>query len=131
VGEIYPDETSEFWMSPGIDAEEQKKIQTTVYRYRRRICRKGRDLRIPHGGAVEECGAARATRLQAGIRTSLRRYFEGARALQKDGGKFPDPILKLAWSYNESGPRLHWRLVLKKLTEDRGWMWKIRQRSAS
>src|SRR5262249_2137470 len=32
VGEIYPDETSEFWMSPGITAEEQKNIPTTVYR---------------------------------------------------------------------------------------------------
>src|SRR5258707_385250 len=32
VGEIYPDETSEFWMSPGITADEQKTIQTTVYR---------------------------------------------------------------------------------------------------
>src|SRR2546423_4432381 len=32
VGEIYPDETSEFWKSPGITNEEMKKIPTTVYR---------------------------------------------------------------------------------------------------
>src|SRR5260370_15015114 len=32
VGEIYPDETSEFWRSPGITPEEMNKIQTTVYR---------------------------------------------------------------------------------------------------
>src|ERR1700741_1181204 len=32
VGEIYQDETSEFWRSPGITPEEMKKIQTTVYR---------------------------------------------------------------------------------------------------
>src|SRR5882724_9353773 len=32
VGEIYPDETSEFWKSPGITQEEMKQIQTTVYR---------------------------------------------------------------------------------------------------
>src|SRR5690349_786234 len=32
VGEIYPDETSEFWKSPGINTDEMKKIQTTVYR---------------------------------------------------------------------------------------------------
>ena len=32
VGEIYPDETSEFWRSPGITPEEMKSIQTTVYR---------------------------------------------------------------------------------------------------
>src|SRR5881397_1438835 len=32
VGEIYPDETSEFRKSPGITTGEMKKIQTTVYR---------------------------------------------------------------------------------------------------
>src|SRR5579863_7232313 len=32
VGEIYPDETSEFWKSPGITADEMKTINTTVYR---------------------------------------------------------------------------------------------------
>src|SRR5258708_15424712 len=32
VCEIYPDETSEFWKSPGISKDEQKKINTTVYR---------------------------------------------------------------------------------------------------
>ena len=32
VGEIYPDETSEFWRAPGITVEEQKTINTTVYR---------------------------------------------------------------------------------------------------
>jgi hypothetical protein len=32
VGEIYPDETSEFRKSPGITPEEMKKINTTVYR---------------------------------------------------------------------------------------------------
>ncbi|MGD0437022.1 MAG: molybdopterin-dependent oxidoreductase, partial [Bryobacteraceae bacterium] len=32
VGEIYPDETSEFWKSPGVTPEEMKTIKTTVYR---------------------------------------------------------------------------------------------------
>src|SRR5579872_5518462 len=32
VCEIYPDETSEFWRSPGITEEEMKKINTEVYR---------------------------------------------------------------------------------------------------
>src|SRR4029077_11629191 len=32
VGEIYPDETSEFWKSPGTSKEDMKKINTTVYR---------------------------------------------------------------------------------------------------
>src|SRR5271170_1116603 len=32
VGEIYEDETSEFWRAPGITKDEQKTINTTVYR---------------------------------------------------------------------------------------------------
>jgi formate dehydrogenase major subunit len=32
VGEIYADETSEFWRAPGTTTEEQKNIKTTVYR---------------------------------------------------------------------------------------------------
>ena len=32
VGEIYPDETSEFWRAPGTTPSEMKAIQTTVYR---------------------------------------------------------------------------------------------------
>src|SRR5438132_3347249 len=32
VGEIYPDETSEFWRAPGTTPDEMKKTQTTVYR---------------------------------------------------------------------------------------------------
>ncbi len=32
VGEIYPDETSEFWRAPGTTPEEMKNIKTTVYR---------------------------------------------------------------------------------------------------
>src|SRR5256886_15955605 len=32
VGEIYPDETSEFWKARGITQDEMKQIQTTVYR---------------------------------------------------------------------------------------------------
>jgi len=32
VGEIYPDETSEFWRSREITRDEMKNIKTTVYR---------------------------------------------------------------------------------------------------
>src|SRR5438034_3116579 len=44
VGEIYPDESSEFWKSPGITQDEMKKIQTTVYR-------------LPCAGFAEKDGA--------------------------------------------------------------------------
>jgi formate dehydrogenase major subunit len=101
VGEIYPDETSEFWRSPGISQDEMKQIQTTVYR-------------LPCAGFAEKDGsftnsarwllwknAAVPTpgdcRLDQAI---VAQIFLRIRDLyKKDGGKFPDPILKLTWSY--------------------------------
>ena len=109
VGEIYPDETSEFWMSPGITADEQKTIQTTVYR-------------LPCAGFAEKDGtftnSARwlqwknaALPVPPGCRLDqdiVAQIFLKVRELYKeDGGKFPDPILKLAWSYtNPASPSL-------------------------
>jgi len=76
VGEIYPDETSEFWKSPGITSEEMKTINTTVYR-------------LPCAGFAEKDGSmtnsarwlqwknaavAPPARL-VWIRTSWRRFF--------------------------------------------------------
>ena len=93
VCEIYPDETSEFWRSPGITTEEMKQIQTTVYR-------------LPGAGFAEKDGtfvnSARwlqwksaalpppgSARLDQEI---LARIFLKVRELyQKEGGKFPDP----------------------------------------
>src|SRR2546421_719960 len=43
VGEIYPDETSEFWRAPGTTPDEMKAIPTTVYR-------------LPCAGFAEEDG---------------------------------------------------------------------------
>jgi formate dehydrogenase major subunit len=101
VGEIYPDETSEFWKSPGITQDEMKKIQTTVYR-------------LPCAGFAEKDGAfvnsARwlqwknaalpppgDARLDQEI---LARIFLKVRELyQKEGGKFPDAILHATWNY--------------------------------
>src|SRR2546425_2890793 len=101
VGEIYPDETSEFWRAPGTTADEMKAIQTTVYR-------------LPCAGFAEKDGtfvnSARwlqwkniavappgDARLDQEI---LSRVFLRVRELyQKEGGAFPDPILNLSWSY--------------------------------
>jgi anaerobic selenocysteine-containing dehydrogenase len=101
VCEIYPDETSSFWMAPGITAEEMKKINTTVYR-------------LPGAGFAEKDGtfvnSARwlqwknaalpppgDCRLDQDI---LAQVFLKIRELyQKEGGKFPDPILQASWSY--------------------------------
>ena len=103
VGEIYPDETSEFWRAPGITADEMKKIKTTVYR-------------LPCAGFAEKDGtmvnSARwlqwknaavpppgDARLDQDI---LAQIFMRVRALyQKDGGKFPDPVLHATWSYTD------------------------------
>src|SRR5271169_2276881 len=101
VSEIYPDETSGFWHAPGITAEEMKKINTTVYR-------------LPGAGFAEKDGtfvnSARwlqwkhvalpppgDCRLDQDI---LAQIFLKVRELyQKEGGKFPDPILQATWNY--------------------------------
>jgi formate dehydrogenase major subunit len=103
VGEIYPDETSEFWKSPGITTDEMKTIQTTVYR-------------LPCAGFAEKDGSFTNSarwlqwknaalpmpgdcRLDQAI---IAQIFLKVRDLyKKDPGKFPDPILKLAWSYTD------------------------------
>ena len=101
VGEIYPDETSEFWRAPGITSEEQKNINTTVYR-------------LPCAGFAEKDGSMTNSarwvtwkyaavpppgeaRLDQDI---IAQIFLRVRDLYKrDGGKFPDPILNLNWAY--------------------------------
>ena len=104
VGEIYPDETSEFWRAPGTTAEDMKKIQTTVYR-------------LPCAGFAEKDGSFTNSarwlqwknaalpmpgdaRLDQDI---LAQIFMHVRDLyQKEGGKFPDPVLNLRWTYTKS-----------------------------
>ncbi len=109
VGEIYPDETSEFWKSPGISDDEKKKIQTTVYR-------------LPCAGFAEKDGSftnsARwllwkntalptpgDSRLDQAIVAQI--FLKVRELYKKDGGKFPDPILNLTWNYTvPSSPSL-------------------------
>ncbi|HEY2933398.1 MAG TPA: formate dehydrogenase-N subunit alpha [Acidobacteriota bacterium] len=101
VCEIYPDETSEFWKAPGTSAEEMKKINTTVYR-------------LPGAGFAEKDGtfvnSARWLQWkyvalpppgQAKVdQEILARIFLKVRELyQQEGGKFPEPIANLSWSY--------------------------------
>jgi len=109
VGEIYPDETSEFWKSPGITADEMKKIQTTVYR-------------LPCAGFAEKDGtfvnsarwlqwknAALPLPGDAKLDQEIlaRIYLKVRELYQKEGGKFPDAILHLSWNYtNPQNPAL-------------------------
>ncbi len=101
VCDIYPEETSDFWRAPGISAEETKAIQTEVYR-------------LPGAGFAEKDGtfvnsarwlqwkwAAVPTPGDARLdQEILARIFLKVRELyQKEGGKFPDPILNLTWNY--------------------------------
>jgi formate dehydrogenase major subunit len=103
VCEIYPDETSEFWKSPGITKEEMAKIQTTVYR-------------LPGAGFAEKDGtfvnSARWLQWKGAAlppppnckldQEILARIFLKTRELyQKEGGKFPDPVLHASWNYTD------------------------------
>ena len=101
VGEIYPDETSEFWKSPGITPEEMKTINTTVYRL---ACAgfaekdgsmtnsarwlQWKNVAVPTPG---EC------RLDQDIVSDI--FLKVRELYKKEGGKFPDPILNLTWPY--------------------------------
>jgi len=109
VGEIYPDETSEFWRAPGTTTEEMKQIQTTVYR-------------LPCAGFAEKDGtftnsarwlqwknaalpAPLGCRLDQAIVAQI--FLKVRELYQKEGGKFADPILKVTWAYTDpSNPSL-------------------------
>ena len=101
VCDLYPEETSEFWQSPGITKDQMKSINTTVYS-------------LPGAGFAEKDGtfvnSARWLQWKyvalpppgnAKVdQEILARIFLKVRELyQKEGGKFPDPIANLSWSY--------------------------------
>jgi formate dehydrogenase major subunit len=103
VCDIYPEETSSFWASPGITPEEKKNIQTEVYR-------------LPGAGFAEKDGtfvnsarwlqwkyAAVPTPGDAKLdQEILSRIFLKVRELyRKEGGKFSEPILNLTWNYTD------------------------------
>jgi formate dehydrogenase major subunit len=101
VCDIYPEETSEFWKSPGVSTDEMKNIKTEVYR-------------LPGAGFAEKDGtfvnSARWLQWKwAAVpppgdcqldHAILAKIFLKVRELyQKEGGKFPDPILNLTWNH--------------------------------
>ena len=101
VCDLYPEETAEFWRAPGTTPEDMKRINTTVYR-------------LPGAGFAEKDGTfvnsarwlqwkypAVPTPGQAKLdQEILARIFLKVRELYRaEGGKFPDPILNLSWSY--------------------------------
>jgi formate dehydrogenase major subunit len=101
VCELFPEETAEFWRAPGTTPEQMKSINTTVFR-------------LPGAGFAEKDGtfvnSARWLQWkyvalpppgEAKVDQEIvARIFLKVRELyQKEGGKFPDPILNLSWSY--------------------------------
>src|SRR3989454_11787108 len=101
VCDLYPEETAEFWNSPGITKDNMKTINTTVYR-------------LPGAGFAEKDGtfvnSARWLQWKyvavpppgdAKVdQEILARIFLKVKELyQKEGGKFPDPIVNLTWAY--------------------------------
>src|SRR5438552_329992 len=101
VCDLYPEETAEFWRAPGITKDNMKTINTTVYR-------------LPGAGFAEKDGtfvnSARWLQWKyvavpppgdAKVdQEILARIFLKVKELyQKEGGKFPDPILNLTWAY--------------------------------
>ena len=109
VGEIYPDETSEFWRSPGITTDDMKNIKTTVYR-------------LPCAGFAEKDGTfVNSARWLVWKNAALplpgecmydqeivARIFLTVRDLyQKEGGKFAEGPLSVSWAYtNPYNPSL-------------------------
>ncbi len=110
VCEIYPDETSEFWRAPGITTDEMKQINTTVYR-------------LPGAGFAEKDGSftnsARwlqwkniavpppgQARFDQDIVATI--FLKVRELYQKEGGKFPDPVLHATFGAytNPYGPSL-------------------------
>ena len=109
VGEIYPDETSEFWKAPGTTEAEMKEIKTTVYRLpcagfaekdgtfvnsARWLVWKNRALPVPGDAKLDQ--------------EILARIFLKVRELYaKEGGKFPEGPLSVDWKYsNPNNPSL-------------------------
>ncbi len=103
VGDIYPEETSDFWQSPGVTREEMKRINTTVYR-------------LPCAGFAEKDGtfvnSARwlqwknvalpppgQARLDQDILAQI--VLKVRELYAREGGAHPAPILDLSWSYSD------------------------------
>ena len=88
VGEIYPDETSEFWRAPGTTPEEIKKIKTTVYR-----CHAPASPRRTEFSQLRTGGCSGRSALPMPLMTARsghpRADLHEGRELSAEGGQFP------------------------------------------
>ena len=104
VGEIYPDETSEFWKSPGHHSRGNEdhphdglSPALRGFRRKRRL-----DDQLGALAAMEERSrsASGGCRLDQDIVAQI--FLKVRELYQKEGGKFPDPILNLTWPYTNA-----------------------------
>jgi formate dehydrogenase major subunit len=95
-------ETSEFWKDAGpYNAADPSKIQTEVFRLPSTcfaeedgsLTNSGRWLQWHYKGAEPPGEAKGDAEIMAGIFTRIRALYA------KDGGAFPDPVVKLTWPY--------------------------------
>jgi formate dehydrogenase major subunit len=102
VCEVFDDETSNFWQYPGTTKDEMKNINTTVYQ-------------LPGAGFAEKDGTfvnsarwlqwkyiAVPSPGEAKMDQEIlaRIYLKVKDLYAKEGGKNPDPIMKLSWAYS-------------------------------
>jgi formate dehydrogenase major subunit len=101
VCEIFPDETSEFWRAPGITAEQQAKIGTTVYRLPGTSFSEKAGTMVNSSRLLQWKDAANPPPGDARIdQEILAQIFWRVRQIYRtEGGAFPDPILNLTWDY--------------------------------
>ena len=100
---LFDDETASFWRGPDANPKE---IQTEVFQLPASTCVE-KEGSITNSGrlaqwkykAIEPVGESKS---DAEIINEL--YFRVKRLYQKQGGKFPAPILNLTWNYGEKGP---------------------------
>jgi formate dehydrogenase major subunit len=103
VGEIFADETSEFWKAPGTTPDDMRKINTTVYRLAccgfaekdGTLVNSARWLQWKYIAVPPPGDAKMDQEIVARIFLKVRDLYK------KEGGKFPDAILNLAWSYSD------------------------------
>jgi formate dehydrogenase major subunit len=100
---LFDNETGSFWRGPGVSP---KDIQTEVFllpvassvEKEGSITNSGRWAQWRHK-AIEPIGQSLA---DSEIINEL--YFWVKRLYQREGGKFPEPIVNLTWDYGEKGP---------------------------
>ena len=104
VGEIYPDETSEFWRVAGHHHRRNEEDQDHGLPAARARASPKKTARMTNSARwlqwkIRRAAAAGRARARPGHpRADLPKVRE---LYKKEGGKFPDPILNLTWSYTD------------------------------